>query len=185
MTTKKWIIVSALISLSVILFAIFYALPYIALYNMRLAFQSGDAEDISSYIDFVTLRSNLKDQFKAEMRKKMENDERMRNNPFAGFAYAMANPLIDSMVDTTVTPKSLETFIQNRVNREREAANTEAPKEQTQVESFWDKTEFEYKFPSKFIIKIKVDDKKDMKLILTRNGFDWKLTDMKLPVKGD
>lgn len=150
---------------------------------MRSAFKDGDAERISSYVDFVSLRSNLKEQLKAEMIKKMATDKDLKDNPFAGFAYAMANPLIDSMIDAMITPTSFETFIKGKVNREKEVINTETESQNSKKqENIWDKAEYDYKFPSKFIIIIKVDDKNDLKLILTRNGFDWKLTGMKLPI---
>ena len=56
-----------LVGLVVIFLIYFYASPYIVLNNIKKAAEQGDADKLSGYIDFPSVKQSMKDQVKAAM----------------------------------------------------------------------------------------------------------------------
>ncbi|WP_206537923.1 DUF2939 domain-containing protein [Prochlorococcus sp. MIT 0703] len=82
-----------------------YASPYLAIYSFKSALESKDPSGASEYIDFPSVRSSLKEQIKLELGKKILGE--YSDNPLAFLGMAIVNPLIDGVVNTTVTPSGL------------------------------------------------------------------------------
>lgn len=85
-----------------------FATPYYALWGMKSAAERRDAQTFCSFIDFPVLRENLKAELNAKALFDMQRDEKLKNNPFAGFATAAAPTIINNIVDGYVTPAAIE-----------------------------------------------------------------------------
>ncbi|MFN0140005.1 MAG: DUF2939 domain-containing protein [Pyrinomonadaceae bacterium] len=85
-----------------------FATPYCALWGMKRAAESRDAQAFCSFIDFPVLRENLKAELNAKALFDMQRDEKLKNNPFAGFATAAAPTIINNIVEGYVTPAAIE-----------------------------------------------------------------------------
>ena len=78
-----------------------YVSPYLALNAFRVALASDEPNNAAQYIDFPSVRSSLRNQLKAGLSKKILN--RQYNNKLTILGLALFNPLIDRVLDSTVT----------------------------------------------------------------------------------
>ena len=106
---NKKIIGIASLSLGIACGGYAYASPYLALNATRSALLDGNKKKIEKLIDFGEVRRSMKDQIKTVMTVKMTKE--LSDNPFAGLGMMMIGPIVDSMVDTMVTPSSLKAMI--------------------------------------------------------------------------
>jgi DUF2939 family protein/uncharacterized protein DUF4339 len=70
------------------------ASPYVSLWRLRNALQSGDRDALESHIDFPSVRESIKDQLRIEMTKSMAKDKNLKDNPFGGLAAAFAPMMV-------------------------------------------------------------------------------------------
>ncbi len=82
--------------------------PLFSLWRMSTAAQDLDADTFSSYIDFQQLRSNLKAELKAEIMANLAKNEELKSNPFSGLAIMAAPQMVDTMVDSYVSPQGID-----------------------------------------------------------------------------
>jgi hypothetical protein len=87
----------------------FYYTPYLAVQGMKQAAQQADSVALSSYIDYPALKSSLKAELKGRMLPQTGKDK-----PFAALGIALADPLINSMVDGIVSPQGLSLLLQGK-----------------------------------------------------------------------
>nr|CUV58303.1 conserved exported protein of unknown function [Ralstonia solanacearum] len=83
-----------------------YASPYWTIYQMSSAMQARDADKFSRYVDYPALRESLKAQFMALMQSKMQTPE-MKDNPFAGLGQMLGLAMVNTVVDTMVSPSGV------------------------------------------------------------------------------
>ena len=166
-----------------------YVSPYLAIYSFRSALESKDPSGASEYIDFPAVRSSLKEQIKVGLGKKMLGE--YSDNPFALLGMAIVNPLIDGVVDTTVTPSGLRMlFYEGELSQTDQLPEVSGKKESTKAESMnsddsAQRSSFEYHYTSynSFVTSNYIKDT-DAKVagIWRRKGLvDWKLTSIELP----
>lgn len=106
---KKIGIASAIIAVSA---GIYVTLPFLAVRNLPNTLLSNDVDRIENAVDFVSLRNNLKNDVKAEMLTKMHQD--LKENPFAGFALAIAPSMVDNLVEAMVTPQGIAKMLADK-----------------------------------------------------------------------
>ncbi|MGY8527010.1 DUF2939 domain-containing protein [Paracidovorax citrulli] len=80
-----------------------YASPYWTIYQMRSAIEKRDSDKFSSYVDFPALRESLKAQLLLSLQDKMEGPD-MKENPFAGLGHMIGLAMVNTLVDTMVSP---------------------------------------------------------------------------------
>ncbi|MGO4809423.1 DUF2939 domain-containing protein [Cupriavidus sp. 2MCAB6] len=80
-----------------------YASPYWALYQMRSAIEARDADKFSRYVDYPALRESLKAQLNLSLQQKLGGTG-LQNMPFAGIGQAIGLAVINTMIDTMVSP---------------------------------------------------------------------------------
>lgn len=155
----------------------FFASPYLTAYKIKEAVAKGDGKSLASYVDFEALRQSFKDQLSAIMASEMKDGS--ADDPFAGLGALFSGAMIDKMIDAYVTPEGLSTLIK----REGPALGEEGSAKGGKTSSA-SKVSMSYESLNRFIITIKGDTVgQDMKVVLERSGFAWKVTEIRLPAQ--
>jgi hypothetical protein len=176
--------------------------PFITLYRIRTALERQDPEQLSQNIDFPTLRQNLKEQLSALLMKEMAVD--MRDNPFGGLALALGPRLVDGMIDSFVTPSGLASLIEGKASRQFTTGGAGASRAEPNPgqnpsaltppkappppsEPAYGKrglfrgAQYGYDSTNKFSVWLDTEDGQHIRLVLTRDGLSWRLTNIVLP----
>ncbi|WP_416269010.1 DUF2939 domain-containing protein [Burkholderia cepacia] len=82
-----------------------YASPYVALGRLKTAIDARDAQAISEYVDFPSLRISLKQQVTEELMRRI--DAVKKSNPFAVLGALIGSALIGPLVDAYATPEGV------------------------------------------------------------------------------
>ncbi|KAB0643542.1 DUF2939 domain-containing protein [Burkholderia latens] len=97
------IVVLAVVILAAIGYA--YASPYVALGRLKSAVDARDAQAVSEYVDFPSLRISLKQQVTEELMRRI--DAVKKDNPFAVIGALIGSALIGPLVDAYATPEGV------------------------------------------------------------------------------
>lgn len=163
---KKYII--GILALIIIGFGGWYfASPYMALNGLKDAVEEGDADDLESRVDFPAVRESLKSDLKAKMTEELTKED---SDPFAALGLALADKLVDNVLDGLLTPQGIAKLIQKR-NKGDDAAEGDA----TENEDSFDDFELKRIGLSKFRL-INTKDENSPQLVFTRDGLSWKLS---------
>ena len=101
-------IVTAVVAILILGIGIYIASPYLSALSLKRAVQSGNWQEVGRYVDFPAVRAQLKEHMKAQMFKAVMEDN--KDNPFAALGVALAANVVDTMVDSLLTPEGLATF---------------------------------------------------------------------------
>ncbi|WP_175857859.1 DUF2939 domain-containing protein [Burkholderia anthina] len=82
-----------------------YASPYVALGRLKSAIDARDAQAVSEYVDFPSLRISLKQQVTEELMRRIDSVK--KNNPFAVIGALIGSALIGPLVDAYATPEGV------------------------------------------------------------------------------
>lgn len=164
----------------------YLASPFLAMQGLKSGFVSKNADQVNQYIDYPSLQSDLKAQLGAMMLKSMQSDPEMAANPFSGFALAMITPMVNSMVDTYVTPSGMKTILEASSTQQRGVSQDQTAQNLVEQKKEFDealkKSTMGYDGLNKFQLTATADDGKRTKLVFNRQGFaDWKLKSVILP----
>ena len=88
-----------------------YFSPYWTIYQMKQAYDRRDAPAFSSYIDFPSVQASVKAQTQAKVRDKL--NQRLPGKFLATLGAALASNVTDPVVDTLVSPASVEQAFAN------------------------------------------------------------------------
>ncbi|HNI37831.1 MAG TPA: DUF2939 domain-containing protein [Pseudomonadales bacterium] len=168
-----------------------FALPYITVYQIRLAVDERDSEALSEHIDFPSVRQNLKDQMSAMLLGKVQEDSES-NSPLAVLGMAFAGSLVDKLLDAYITPAGVAQLLAGEKPSRKKAkqlayaaaSSTEsaAPipedKKDAEQKKVLSDVSLGYKSTSRFEVK---DNKKGMRVVLRRQGLEWKVAQIILP----
>lgn len=163
------------------------ASPFLAIQDLRNGFLAKNADQVNQYIDYPSLRSDLKAQLGSIMLKSMLDDPQMSANPFSGFAMTMITPIINSMVDTYITPEGMRTILEaSSMSQEAATEKDQTAQDLTQRKRDFDKalqkTTMGYDGLNRFQLTATADDGKKTSLIFNRQGFaEWRLKSVILP----
>ena len=153
------------------------AAPYITVNRIGSALKKNDADALSQYVDFPAVRQSLKDGLKAAMTEKAVRSV-IEANPFASLGAMLAGAIADKIIDAMVTPAGLRRLLSEGnlesamsvVNRSNEDSDYSLPE-----------TSMAYESLDSFAVVVgDEDDGDNLKLILKRNGFSWKLSEIRL-----
>ena len=101
-----------LVGLVVIFLIYFYASPYIVLNNIKKAAEQGDADKLSGYIDFPSVKQSMKDQVKAAMVEELASSK--EQDGFEALGTMLATAMIDPLIDGLVTPDGVALMLQGQ-----------------------------------------------------------------------
>lgn len=163
--------------------AYWYGSPYLAAVRLVSAARSHDADTFNRYVDYPSLRANLKDQLAARLTQQLaaEHDD----DSFAAFGTLIGVAIVNQAVDAMVTPDMvMRMMAEGKV--EASAPNAAASRPRGKVD--W---EFERKGFDRVVVSFEDDDHDDdrddddeLALVLQRSGFaQWKLVELRWPKK--
>ena len=173
---KKFVYLA--IGLIVIIAIYLYASPYLALNNIKKAAQAGDADTLSEYIDFPSVKQGLKDQINAQIMKEVTQED---TDGFEALGAMLATAMIDKAVDGIVTPDGVAMMVQGQ----KPDLNGDAV-EKTDVEQA-DESKLDYKTNyityKSFKVSLSNPDYEDnLDIIMRRDGLSWKVHRINLPL---
>ncbi len=182
-TTRKAKIIAAGIFLSFILLALgLYSLPYITAYQIKKAIDQDNSTKLREYINFTSVRQDLKEQIKAFLASRMgilRKSSQLIELLGPDLAERLANKMVDKVIDAVVTAKGLDELMQGKIMLGQIAGG-----DKKQEEAQPPDVSMHYESSSKFVVGIKNRSHpgRETKLILTRRGLEWTLTAIKLPL---
>ena len=146
--------------------------PFLTLNSIKGGAQQGDTEKLRKNIDFESLRTNLKEQMNAQFSSDMA--EEPADNPFVTMFSGLGKNVIDSFVDSAVTPYGIKKMLQG----ERPSAKKKES-QKSRVEMLTDAS-YSFSSPSSFTAMIG-EPENEVKFFLSRRGLKWVLTNIELP----
>lgn len=103
-----------IILIIVLVAALYYATPYIAVYSLKNAADKKDLQKVEKYIDFDSLKADFKTKMRTiisnglEYRAKENTDQ---SDAIGALGQVIANALIDPLVNSLVTPEIISAII--------------------------------------------------------------------------
>jgi len=181
MTLKAKIVMTLVIVLFILTAAGFYSLPYLTVYQIKKAIDQNDSAKLREYIGFQSVRQDLKEQVKAFVAPGMEILRKSKAIEWFGtdLTEGYTDKLMDKIIDNVVTSSGLDELIRGKIILGQISGGEKKPEASQALDVSMD-----YESLSEFITEIKNqgDPSKGVKLILTRQGLDWKVTAIKLPL---
>lgn len=177
---KRWVAVG--LSALLLLAGIMVTGPYCTLHQLRLAIETRDTGRLDNQVDFPRLRENIKLQLNA--RAAQSAPPRWRESPLAGLAMGLATQVINGAVDALVTPAGLLGLLEQQTvpaaqdDSSRDPA-TPAPPDRREIEVRDVQTRFES--PSRFAVEATTRQGERLRIILSRQGLKWRVTDLIVP----
>ena len=151
-----------------------YFSPYLTLNSMKTATTNRDVVALANEIDFPSLRKSVKEGVRAKLAQEVA---KQGNNIASSMGGDMLTKVVDPAVDKLVTPEGLSQLMQDKIPGAKiDIADLEKNMADSQVE-------MGYESIDRFVVHIsdKVDRSKQVKLILQRDGFSWKLAGVNIP----
>lgn len=186
MKKSKWAIIAAVFAL-VAGAGWYFGSPAFTLNQMKAAAEANDSDKLVSYIDFPSLREDLKAEFMAHLMAESAKD----NSGFGALGMALGSAMVGPMIDGMVTPAGVRAAIIANRNKDqsKEAApdggtTSNLPKEAKSSlggVALREDPVIKHRGFSKFIVASKGDPHSGM--VFKRHGFGWKLSGVDLPAQ--
>jgi hypothetical protein len=183
---KKWLSIAVWASGVVILIlagGYSYFSPRITMWNIRNAAENRDKESLRDLIDFESVRSGLKDDFRAGMA--ISTSRNSKPNSFSPFDFALAGAIINPLIDTLVSPDTIVNIMSGRqVDSSPVSANSGLSLSKKPVR---DSTNIVQGYDGFFRYRVLINSRgasagEAFTLILSRSGlFSWRLSRLILP----
>ena len=158
-----------------VIFAIYlYASPYLVLNNIKNAAQQGDADKLSGYIDFPSVKQSMKDQVKAAMVEEIAASD--EQDGFEALGTMLAAAMIDPLIDGLVTPDGVALMLQGQ--KLDFDLNNDKPEDKLEVKN----EDIDYKAGYLSFNRFKVqiidadDPNESLDVIMHRDWLSWKVT---------
>ncbi|WP_201565307.1 DUF2939 domain-containing protein [Psychrobacter sp. CMS30] len=158
-----------------VIFAIYlYASPYLVLNNIKNAAQQGDADKLSGYIDFPSVKQSMKDQVKAAMVEELAASD--EQDGFEALGTMLAAAMIDPLIDGLVTPDGVALMLQGQ--KLDFDLNNDTPEDKPKAKN----EDIDYKAGYLSFNRFKVqiidadDPNESLDVIMHRDWLSWKVT---------
>jgi len=143
----------------------YFSSPYLAIRDIRKSLLAGNFDQVNKYIDYPSIREDIKPQLGAIVLQNMRDDPEMADNPFAGFSELLIPSMVNSMVDQYVSPSGLEEFLEDE-----------------SLDQALDNISMGYDGLKNFQVILTADDGREINLLFNREGFaEWTLKSVILP----
>lgn len=168
-----------------------FAMPYITVYNIKRAAENNNADELSEYIDFPSVRQSVKEQLTVSLAKNLAEDDALKDNPFAKLGALFGAMMVDKMVDAYVTPTGIASLMTGKKpeltstgqgtipNADKPTVSNNKSSDDVAIDA-----SFSYESLHKFVVSVTYDGV-DLghRLTLRRHGLnDWKVTDIRIPL---
>lgn len=171
---KKFILLFSF--LAILLLVFLGSGPFLTLYSIKISLAEKNSNKLSSNINFPLLRLNIKEQLNAELSRKIKLESGIFNILAEGFA----NSLVDEAVDGLLTPENIERLIKGE-EPSYILKNEKIEYNEDYSYDILDSIKYKYESHKKFSVFVKGKNNKQIKLILGRSGFYWKLINITIP----
>ena len=158
-----------------VIFAIYlYASPYLVLNNIKNAAQQGDADKLSGYIDFPSVKQSMKDQVKAAMVEELAASD--EQDGFEALGTMLAAAMIDPLIDGLVTPDGVALMLQGQ--KLDFDFNNDTPEDKPKAKN--EDVDYKAGYLSFNRFKVQIIDADDpnesLDVIMHRDWLSWKVT---------
>ncbi len=159
----------------VVIFLIYlYASPYIALHNIKKAAEQGDADRLSGYIDFPSVKQSIKDQIKAALVEELVSNK--EQDGFEALGTMLATAMIDPLIDGLVTPDGVALMVQGE--KLDFDLNNDMPEDKPKANN--EEVNYKARYLSFNRFKVQITDADDseqsLDVIMRRDWLSWKVT---------
>lgn len=180
---KKWIAL-AVLALALVV-GWLAAGPFVAIHAIRSAIAEQDAAKLSEYVDFPALRTSLKQQIDDYVVRRAGAD--VQSNLLGALALSLASGASGTAVDALATPAGLAALMEGRNfwhrlsgQRQGEDAYAAAPPRDP-----LEGASYRYESLSRFTATVRNADGDPVTFVLSRQGWVWRVTDVRLPFTPD
>ena len=158
-----------------VIFAIYlYVSPYLVLNNIKNAAEQGDADKLSGYIDFPSVKQSMKDQVKAAMVKELASSK--EQDGFEALGTMLGAAMIDPLIDGLVTPDGVALMLQGQ--KLDFDLNNDTPEDKPKAKN--EDIDYKARYLSFNRFKVQVIDADDpnesIDVIMHRDWLSWKVT---------
>ncbi|AQZ96629.1 DUF2939 domain-containing protein [Halopseudomonas phragmitis] len=168
------------VGLAVVFAGYIYASPYLAVNSLKAATEARNAPEMSEYIDFPSVRQNLKEQMTASIM--VEAGRELGDNPFAAMGMALATTMIDGLLEGMVTPSGLAALMAGE-SPGGSASTSQDGSSRSVKEPFADAS-MGYRGLNRFVVVVPNEAGEVADFVFRRSGLvGWKLTELHVPVK--
>lgn len=181
---KKLIALSLLLVLVVV--GLLAAGPFLTVNGIRQAVETQDSAALSKYVDFRALRSSVKAQLEDDLARRM--DAESQSNPLSAIAMQLAGGLTDGIVEAMVTPAGIGAVLEGRGMFRRLTGQAPAATAETRTphpDDVLANARYAFQSPSRFTATVPNADGEPVVFVLTREGWHWRLSDVRLPLAGN
>ena len=157
----------------------FYFTPNLTIYNMKKASEAKDTDTFSSYVDYPSLRENLRANYNTQLARELAKGK--RGSTFNTFAASLAATLINPMADGLTTPESLAMLMKGEIPETTEQEGKE--KSQVTTKGINTETSTAYKGFNSFIMRVRKKDSAavPVEFVFKRYGLiSWKLSGLRI-----
>lgn len=155
--------------------------PYLTVHQMRAAVERHDGAAFSEHIDFPSVRQSIKDQINAAFLQEMAKDESTQQSGAAALGQAMAGLLVDRAADAFLeaylTPAGIAQMMAEDNAGGEEHDTGDKPGCRPMLEG-----SMSYESLNKFVVSTGGEADRECRMVLRRQGFDWKVTEFILPL---
>lgn len=187
---KKWLWLAAAALIALVAYV--GAGPYLTVRAIRSAVEKQDAAALSKQVDFPALRASLKAQLTDRLVREAGPD--VQSSALGAIGLSIAGGLVGGAVDAMITPTGLGALMEGRKVWKRvddgfpspsattpPAADGENPAPTAAPRPF-DGAKYRYESLSRFTATVQDDSGRPIQFVMTRDGLNWKLSDIRLPL---
>jgi hypothetical protein len=149
--------------------------PYRTLNGLRVAVEKGDADAMSKYVDFATLRQNLKDQLNARANSQVNSV--FQNGIVSQIAGGLASSVVDASIDSLVTPVGFNRLLAGAALVAGQYSDNSSVPLQQRLQN----GRGTFESLDTFTLAISATPGNELVLVLTRTGLTWQLTNVRIP----
>jgi len=172
-----WLLIALVVVCTLGFVSIAVSGPYRTLKGLQSAIALGDTGALNEYVDFPTLRQNLKHQINT--RANAQVNAALPSGILSQLAAGIANSVVDTTVESLVTPAGLNKLV---LGASIVTGQPQGEPGGTLAERF-NGGGGAFEATDRFVYTIKPTTNRELTLILTRTGLTWRLTNVLLPVE--
>ena len=177
--------------------------PYWAFYNVQTAVDSRDIPKLSQWVDYSDLNQNIQGQLDAQWGD--VSATKISKTPYAKLADPAGRAQVTRMANALITPEAVMGFAKGKTDligswsrRSSKAPAVEGSKDPLEglglnmesvnqvldsVQDVWAQGEFRYAGINSFVATIKTANGESLDFMYEREGIDWKLIGITLPLE--
>ena len=161
---------------------VFAVSPALAVRGLIQAAEDGDIAELERRVDFPALRDSFKAELDGRMRAEMREELRGEDSGLAALGMMLAPTLMDSAVDTLVTPEAVAFMVESG-DAPGDDADTQPSVGRDRDGGGDIRRSYGYRDINTFVVTLIDPDSPDqpLDLLMRRHGLGWKLSGIDLP----